>query len=103
MRNITMAYTIAGLGGVGALAAALLWRHANATKVRIEFLAEEFKVRVAITDNGKGFADDRLSNPQSFGLLSMRERISTLGGTLTIQSMLGKGTTLEAVIPIEKS
>jgi signal transduction histidine kinase len=33
------------------------------------------------------------------GLFGMRERIEMLGGTLTIESSLGKGTTVKAEVP----
>jgi signal transduction histidine kinase len=36
-----------------------------------------------------------------FGLLGMRERITALGGTLTIDSSPGAGTQLGAAIPVE--
>jgi len=52
-----------------------------------------------IHDNGKGISEEGLSGKSSLGILGMRERALLLGGTLTISSTLGKGTTLRVLIP----
>ena len=57
--------------------------------------------RFTIADNGVGFPPDlRRADAGGLGLLSMKERVALIGGTLTIDSALGAGTTLQASIPL---
>ena len=51
-----------------------------------------------VRDNGKGMSEDELSGKSSLGILGMRERALLLGGTLTIGSTLGNGTTVRVLI-----
>jgi signal transduction histidine kinase len=73
-------------------------RHGQAEKLRIEIEADS-QLRVAIIDDGRGFDADRERKPDSFGLVSMRERAEAMQGELTVQSQPGKGTTVEVTLP----
>lgn len=79
-------------------------RHSEAsrTMVQVEFCPG--RVRMLIEDNGCGFnAPERMSDLVSLGrlgLVGMYERTRTLGGTLTIQSEPGQGTTVIVDVPI---
>ena len=58
---------------------------------------------VIVEDDGKGFDPEAVlqSNlDEKLGLFSMQERISLVGGTLTIESSPGQGTTVFAAAPI---
>jgi signal transduction histidine kinase len=55
----------------------------------------------SISDNGRGFGAKAHTHSQGRGLIGMRERIASLGGTLSIDSRPGRGTTLEIVVPLE--
>jgi hypothetical protein len=52
-----------------------------------------------VRDDGKGISEEQLSGKSSLGILGMRERVLLLGGTLTINSTLGNGTTVRVLIP----
>jgi PAS domain S-box-containing protein len=73
-------------------------RHSQATEasVRIEF--SEHRIRLTIEDNGQGFSLPSevgdLTRIGKLGLAGMQERAQLLGGTLTVESQIGKGTTL---------
>lgn len=69
-------------------------RHARAT--RVDVLAERRgdRVMVMVEDDGVGFEPDVLQRGEHFGLLGIRERAEALGGTLTVESALGAGTTV---------
>ena len=57
---------------------------------------------LAVADDGKGFEPSQ-SESAGFGLKSIQQRISELGGTLTITSRPGQGTTLWAEVPLQRS
>lgn len=78
-------------------------RHAHATSVNIRLrqLAKEF--RCSIRDNGVGFDSRALETPgrRGLGMLGMKERLQSLGGTLRVESEPGRGTKLEIIVPLE--
>jgi two-component system sensor histidine kinase DesK len=76
-------------------AATNIARHAEASSAKIEFLREHASVHMLISDNGRGGIDT-----DGNGLCGMRERVRALGGTLTIESPRGRGTTLRIVAPV---
>ena len=55
-----------------------------------------------VADQGVGF-DINANGLAGLGLLSMRERLEPVGGTLTIRSAVGAGTRLEAAVPLERA
>jgi len=79
-------------------------RHSGATEVvtRVEFT--NGRVKLNVRDNGRGFQlpDQAREYVQSgkLGLTGMMERAELVGGTLTVHSSPGTGTTVEADIPI---
>jgi signal transduction histidine kinase len=74
-------------------------RHANATRVEVMLKQKSGKVELAVYDNGKGITEKDISDPGSFGLIGMRERVHSLGGYLTIRGVLNEGTNVEVFIP----
>jgi signal transduction histidine kinase len=53
------------------------------------------RIVITVGDNGIGFdasSDGLYREKQSYGLFSIRERLSSMGGTLNVQSSKGKGT-----------
>jgi len=77
-------------------------KHAHADKVWIEVAYKEHSdgaiVLLSIKDNGVGF--DPLSVKWGGGLLGMTERVESLGGALTIDAAVGKGSCLSARLPV---
>lgn len=77
-------------------------KHSQATEavVRVEFCDD--KIRMAITDNGQGFElPDMLSDfvaKGKLGILGMHERARLLDGSFSVQSEVGKGTTMSVEI-----
>jgi PAS domain S-box-containing protein len=74
-------------------------KHASASRVTLKLVRQDGTLALEIADNGKGF-DPSQEFPGHLGLRSMRERIESLGGELTIDSQLDQGTRVLAVIPI---
>ena len=75
-------------------------RHAQASDVLIELEIKQAALHVCVTDNGRGIPSDRLEHSKSLGILGMRERSRELGGTVEIHSPEGKGTRVEATLPL---
>jgi len=75
-------------------------RHANATKVRIILTKNADSLEMRVSDNGKGIEEQEISEPKSFGIIGMRERVHYLGGTLSISGN-SSGTTVKVTIPID--
>lgn len=76
-------------------------RHAQATIVNITLHRSRDRIFMTITDNGVGIFPDDRRRPHSFGLIGIEERISTLKGEFTINSIPGEGTILNISIPID--
>jgi signal transduction histidine kinase len=78
-------------------------KHSQASQVTIALDYKPRDVILTISDNGISFIPERQAGPREghFGLLGIRERASRLNGNVTISSEPGKGTTIQAVIPIE--
>ncbi len=74
-------------------------RHAEASRVEIDLNKQaDGTYSLTIRDNGKGF-DPTTATTHHFGLIGMRERINSLGGTLVIDSTPGAGTCIRMCIP----
>jgi signal transduction histidine kinase len=69
-------------------------RHAGATRVDVLVERGADRVLVMVEDDGAGFEPDRVERGAHFGLLGLRERADALGGTLTVESRPGAGTTV---------
>jgi signal transduction histidine kinase len=72
-------------------------RHARASSVEITVLASGSRISVMIRDDGRGF---RTPRPNGLGLIGMQERAESLGGSVTINSEPGQGTTIEVALPL---
>jgi PAS domain S-box-containing protein len=74
-------------------------RHADATKAEIVIKETLEEIELRVTDNGKGVKENEISNPKSFGLMGIRERVLSLGGEVEIFGAENKGTTVRVRIP----
>ena len=77
-------------------------RHAEATAVEISLVLEEGAAVLTIRDNGRGMPREKADDPNSLGLLGIRERAELLGGSVAIDSLPGEGTTVVATLPLPK-
>ncbi|MEI7636868.1 MAG: PAS domain S-box protein [Syntrophus sp. (in: bacteria)] len=80
-------------------------KHARATQVEIMLTYSHPRVIFTIRDNGIGYKtaihpSSPVGPARGIGLLSMRERVASCGGTIDIASIPGKGTTIRASIPV---
>ena len=75
-------------------------RHANATKVDINLGEKDGILLLEVADNGKGITRAAISNPKSFGLIGIKERVHSLGGDVNIVGTPDEGTRLTVKMPI---
>lgn len=78
-------------------------RHAQASTVNITLQEQAGSLVLEVRDNGRGVTDAELSDPQSLGLVGMRERALLMGGTALFVGNPGTGTTVEVRIPLDQS
>ena len=74
-------------------------RHAQASRVNIT-LKEDGEFSIQIRDNGTGITERERTARQSLGLIGMRERAHSVGGSIEITGVAGQGTVLTVRIPI---
>jgi len=72
-------------------------RHARAKNVTVELRETDTSVQVQVKDDGTGFDGKRT---RGIGLLGMEERVKRLGGSISIESQPGAGTTIRAELPL---
>jgi signal transduction histidine kinase len=75
-------------------------KHAEARHVDITLVCTESAITLKVADDGLGF-DPAAAEGQGLGLRSMRERLESLGGELTVESAQGTGTRLVARTGLE--
>ena len=75
-------------------------RHAAAKNVELVIERTPAGLRVQICDDGVGIADLERARKLSHGLAGMTQRMRAINGTLDVSSKVGKGTRVEAFLPI---
>lgn len=78
-------------------------RHAHATAVRVQLSSNGRQLTMTVTDNGIGLGARERGKVGSFGLVGIEERISILGGSCSISSADGEGTTVCVSVPLQES
>ncbi|MEC0306712.1 sensor histidine kinase [Paenibacillus lautus] len=74
-------------------------RHSKAEKMDIRIHRRQNTVRVMLRDDGIGFElDDKKQT--SYGLSTMQERVTEIGGSVQFITAPGKGTRIEIVVPL---
>ena len=71
-------------------------KHSECHEFRIEFIVDDSELKVIILDDGKGFKLDEYmkEGTSSLGFLNMKERAESIGGTLSVDSIVNMGTTI---------
>ena len=72
--------------------------------MNVQFVFHPHRVQMTVSDDGCGFhvpaRMDGFVSAGRMGLIGMDERVRSLGGTLTVQSELGRGTVVTVDMPI---
>jgi signal transduction histidine kinase/ligand-binding sensor domain-containing protein len=80
-------------------------KHSQATRARVQVVRDEQIVYLTISDNGQGFnvqATTEANGRRGFGLTGMVERVRMLGGTHSIDSAPGQGTTVTVEVALQR-
>lgn len=79
-------------------------KHSHAKKVDIDLIVNNRELQVIIRDDGIGFDIEEYKSQNDLtglGLRGIKERVDILGGTFSIESILGKGTVLKINLPLD--
>ncbi len=76
-------------------------RHANASRVTIFLRTENGKIRLTLSDNGRGLPQVEPEHT-GMGLTGMRARARSAGGDCTISTTTGGGVTIDVTAPMER-
>jgi signal transduction histidine kinase len=72
-------------------------KHAQAATVHVEVEAQDRVLRVSVRDDGVGGADPGRGS----GLVGLKDRAEAIGGTISIESPRGRGTSLRVELPLD--
>ena len=76
-------------------------RHANAKSVVVDLRIQSGALVLQVSDDGKGISEAELQNPHAVGILGMRERAMSCGGTLEVRRAFGGGTEVVLTVPYD--
>lgn len=76
-------------------------RHADPRRITLTLTFADRSVTLTVEDDGTGFVER--GDLLGFGLRGMRRRAASVGGKLTIDSVVGKGTRVSVVCPLPRS
>ena len=77
-------------------------RHSQAQTATVSLMQQGDQLSLAVEDQGIGF-DVQLISPRQFGLRGIRERARLCGGTATIESKPGQGTSVRVELPLSQA
>jgi signal transduction histidine kinase len=77
-----------------------LRKHSGAAKAEVKLIRRANRIFVSVSDQGKGFDMNDTKSNEGLGVRSMGERARLLRGSFKIHSTPGRGTRVEAAIPL---
>jgi len=75
-------------------------KHSGAKHVEVQLLGTSREIDLTVRDFGVGFEVEAAKESRGLGLISMKERIRLVKGSLSIESQLRRGTTIHAQVPL---
>lgn len=83
------------------------WKHADAKEIVATVKKTGHHIRLTVDDEGKGFIPEEITpgteDFKGIGLISIRQWVTSLHGTMSVESEPGKGTRISIDIPLEQS
>ena len=68
--------------------------------MKVDVRQEDSRIFLSVEDDGKGFDQARAQSEIKLGLVGMRERMHLIGGSMTVESSPGHGTTISVSVPL---
>ena len=78
-------------------------RHAEARGVAVRWRCDGEAGALEVADDGKGFPAGKAGRLDSYGIMGMRERASSIGATLEVHSEEGRGTVVRCFLPADRN
>ncbi len=78
-------------------------RHAQARSAAVRWRCDGEAAALEIADDGRGFPGGKAGRIDSYGIMGMRERASSVGATLEIHSEEGRGTVIRCLLPADRN
>jgi len=75
-------------------------KHSASRQIRVQLKGREEEIVLTVQDSGKGFRSEDALRGRGLGLTSMKERLKLLSGSVSIDSWPGRGTTIDARVPL---
>ena len=76
-------------------------KYAKASRVNVALQRDGDRARIEVRDDGRGF-DPQAVGGTAHGLMGMRYRVESQGGSMQVRSRPGAGTTIEAWLPVQR-
>lgn len=77
-------------------------KHADATRASVELARNNGRLRIAITDDGRGIGTPAPAQASRGGLANIRDRVAALRGTVSVSGNESSGTTVLVELPVER-
>jgi len=75
-------------------------KHTNSSEAKVELFVLGGSIDLCVSDAGPGFNPESVQTKGGLGLISMRERLESIGGQLVIQSHPPYGTRIRVRVPL---
>lgn len=75
-------------------------KHSDASIASVTIERQDDKIRLVVSDNGRGFDPEAARSRESLGLISMEERVRAVKGELSVVSTIGSGTRIFVDVPV---
>jgi signal transduction histidine kinase len=77
-------------------------KHSGARHARVDLSGDEGGVSLRVVDDGAGFDGGAPDRKEGLGLVSMRERLRLVGGTIAIDARPSAGTRIDVYVPVAR-
>jgi PAS domain S-box-containing protein len=78
-------------------------KHSGVRRIEVQLYQGVGEIGLRVSDAGVGFDPEMVLNQSGLGLVSMRERVRLVQGTLSVESKLHGGTTIHARVPLQRN